>query len=110
MAYDEELAERIRDTIGDLGPFTEQKMFGGLAFLDRGRMTVGVMGADLIVRVGPDAKDAALARPGVREFDFTGRPMRAFVVVAREALDDAALAGWIDQARTFALSLPAKSR
>lgn len=110
MAYDEVLAERIRDVIGDLAEITEQQMFGGLAFLDRGKMTVGVMGDDLIVRVGPDGKEAALARPGVREFDFTGRPMRGFVVVAGEFLDDDELAGCIEAARTFAASLPAKAR
>jgi TfoX/Sxy family transcriptional regulator of competence genes len=108
MAYDEVLAERIRDALGDVPAITEQKMFGGLAFLERGNIVVGVMRDGLLVRVGADGKEAALDRPGVREFDFTGRPMKAFVVVDREFLDDGTLAGWIGDARAFVSSLPAK--
>ncbi|MFD5227945.1 hypothetical protein ACFWJ5_05320 [Streptomyces qaidamensis] len=72
-------------------------------------MAVGVTGDDLMVRVGPDATDAALARPGTRIFDMTGRPMRGWVVVAGEAVaEDDTLGAWIDEGHAFAASLPPK--
>lgn len=107
MAYDESLAERVRERLHD-AVVTEKKMFGGLAFMEHGNMTVGVLGDDLIARVGPEATDAALARPGTRVFDFTGRPMRGWVVVAGDGLEDDALAGWVEQARGYAATLPPK--
>jgi TfoX/Sxy family transcriptional regulator of competence genes len=109
MAYDEGLAERVRERLrGDPG-ITEERMFGGIAFLYRGNMAVGVTGDDLMVRVGPDATDAALARPGARLFDMTGRPMRGWVVVAASALaEDDVLGEWIDEGHAFAAGLPAK--
>jgi len=108
MAYDEALAERIRNQLGEVATVTEKKMFGGLAFLDHGNMTVGVIGDDMIARIGPDNTDAALARPGARLFDFTGRPMKGWVVVAGEELDDEPLAGWIAEARSYVATLPPK--
>jgi TfoX/Sxy family transcriptional regulator of competence genes len=108
MAYDEVLAERLRVTLGDSTGIAEKKMFGGLCFLEHGNMIVGVMGDDLIVRVGAVNKSAALEREGVGEFDFTGRPMKGFVVVGGEYLDDDALASWLATAREFAGSLPPK--
>jgi TfoX/Sxy family transcriptional regulator of competence genes len=95
--------------LGDSAAITSKKMFGGLCFLEHGNMIVGIMGDDLIVRVGADNKDAALARPGVGEFDFTGRPMRGFVVVDGEYLDDDQLADWLETARKIVASLPPKS-
>jgi TfoX/Sxy family transcriptional regulator of competence genes len=108
MAYDEVLAERIRDRLCDAAGVSEKKMFGGLAFLTHGNMTVGVHGDDLIARIDPAGTDAALARPGVRPFDLTGRPMRGWVVVAGETLDDDALEGWIAETGAFVATLPAK--
>jgi TfoX/Sxy family transcriptional regulator of competence genes len=108
MAYDSVLVERIRDRLGDAGGVTEKKMFGGLAFLTSGNMTVGVYGDDLIARIGPDGTDAALAEPGVRLFDMTGRPMRGWVLVAGEVLDDDVLERWIGQARSYVGTLPPK--
>ncbi|MEU9213670.1 TfoX/Sxy family protein [Streptomyces sp. NPDC048415] len=109
MAYDEGLAERIRERLGADPDIAEKRMFGGIAFLYRGNMAVGVTGDDLMVRVGPDATDAALARPGARIFDMTGRPMRGWVVVAGEAVaEDDATGAWIDQRHDFAASLPPK--
>jgi TfoX/Sxy family transcriptional regulator of competence genes len=109
MAYDEGLAERIRQYLGADPGVAEKRMFGGIAFLHEGNMAVGVTGDDLMVRVGPDATDAALARPGARPFDMTGRPMRGWVVVARSAVtEDGALGAWIDEGRAFAASLPPK--
>lgn len=109
MAYDEGLAERIRARLGADPAITEKRMFGGLAFLFEGNMAVGVIGDELMVRVGPDATSAALDRPGTRAFDFTGSPMRGWVVVASSALsEDDALDAWIDKGHAFAASLPPK--
>lgn len=108
MAYDQVLADRLRDVLAEAPAITERKMFGGLCLLEHGNMIAGVMGDDLIVRVGAEHKDAALARPGVREFDFTGRPMRGFVVVDGEYLDDTVLADWVEAGRKYAGSLPPK--
>ncbi|MCW2643668.1 MAG: hypothetical protein JWP76_5974 [Dactylosporangium sp.] len=108
MAYDDALAERIRDRARDAFGVSEKKMFGGLVFLLYGNMTVGVIGDDLMVRVGPDNTDAALTRPGARAFDFTGRAMRGWVFVAGDELDDDVLDGWIDEANAFVATLPPK--
>ena len=111
MAYDEGLAERVRLVLADAPELVERKMFGGICFMVGGHMTCGVLGDELIARVGPDAGDEALGRPGVREFDFTGRPMRNIVMVAPSAVasgDD--LEGWIALARAFTGGLPPKPR
>ncbi|GKQ42047.1 TfoX/Sxy family protein [Streptomyces sp. A012304] len=109
MAYDQGLAERIRQRLSADQEVTEKRMFGGIAFLHRGNMAVGVSGDDLMVRVGPDNTDAALARPGTRVFDMTGRPMRGWILVEGTALtEDDVLDEWIDKGRTFASSLPPK--
>jgi TfoX/Sxy family transcriptional regulator of competence genes len=109
MTYDEGLAQRIRERLGSDPHVTEKHMFGGVAFLHRGNMAVGVTGDDLMVRVGPDATDTALARPGTRLFDMTGRPMRGWILVAGTAVgEDEALGAWLEQGRAFAASLPAK--
>jgi TfoX/Sxy family transcriptional regulator of competence genes len=108
VAYDEGLAERVRDRLAELPGVTDKRMFGGIAFLTDGNMTVGVTGDDLLVRVGPEATDAALARPGARLFDMTGRPMRGWVVVDGAELDDDVLVEWIELARSFVATLPPK--
>ena len=109
MAYDEGLAQRVRERLGDDPGITERRMFGGIAFLVHGNMAVGVTGDDLMVRVGPEATDAALARPGARLFDMTGRPMRGWVVVDGTAVtDDGTLDGWLAEGRAFAADLPPK--
>jgi TfoX N-terminal domain len=82
MAFDDALAERLRDRLRDVAGVHEKKMFGGLAFLIDGNMTVGVHGDDLIARITPDDTPAALTEPGVRPFDITGRPMRGWILVA----------------------------
>jgi hypothetical protein len=87
---------------------TEKKMFSGLAFLTYGNMTVGVHGDELIARIDPEGTNAALTEPGVRLFDITGRPMRGWILVAGEALDDDVLDGWVERARTFVATLPPK--
>ena len=109
MAYDERLAERLRAAMGPYGP-TERKMFGGLAFMIGGNMACGIIGRDLMVRVGPQAHDAALAEPHVRPMDFTGRPMRGYVYVAPEGIGTAPdLARWAARSAKYASGLPPKS-
>jgi TfoX/Sxy family transcriptional regulator of competence genes len=108
MAYDDALAQRVRDRMEDEPGVSEKKMFGGLAFLTVGNMTVGVYGDDLIARIGPEATDAALAEPGVRLFDMTGRPMRGWVLVAGDGLADDELERWIGRARSYVDTLPPK--
>lgn len=110
MAYDEELAHRIRAVFADrnVDPL-EQHMFGGLAFMVRGHMTVGVMGDELMVRVGTDAHDDAVTQRHAREMDFTGRPMRSMVIVAPAGFDDDAdLSCWVDRGLAFTTTLPPK--
>jgi TfoX/Sxy family transcriptional regulator of competence genes len=92
VAYDEELAERVRARLGDV---PAQRMFGGLVFLRDGAIAAGVYGPDLLVRVAPDAMTATLARPGARPFEMGGRATRGFVLVAAATLDDETLDGWL---------------
>ncbi len=108
MAYDAALADRLRDRLRDRVGVTEKKMFGGLAFLTHGNMTVGVHGDDLIVRISPDSTDAAMTQPGVRPFDLSGRPMRGWIVVAGDELDDHVLDRWVAEADAFVATLPPK--
>jgi TfoX/Sxy family transcriptional regulator of competence genes len=109
MAFDEGLAERIRDTTGDHPGMTERKMFGGLCFMVNGNMCFGVVGSELMVRVGPDAFEATVTLPHAREMDFTGRSMRGMVYVAETGLsEDGDLQSWLDRGLQFATSLPPK--
>jgi len=111
MAYDPALAGRVRTLALRRVGVDEKRMFGGLAFLLDGKMFVGVLGKELLARVGPDAHDEALARPHVRIMDFTGRPMRGYVFVGPEALEgEAALRGWIDQCLRHAATLPERKK
>ena len=86
MAYDEVLAERVRSLLSARSDVREQKMFGGLAFMVADKMAVGIVGDDLMVRVGRDAYDEVLARPHTRPMDFTGRPSRSMVYVAPDGV------------------------
>ena len=109
MAYDEGLATRVRDVIGDRPGVDEKKMFGGLAFLLNGNMACGVRGDDLMVRVAADAADAALREPGARLFDMTGRPMKGWLLVAPDGhAEDDDLRRWVDRGLAHAGSLPPK--
>ena len=109
MAYDEGLAERIEQALGDLPELEAKKMFGGVGYLLHGNMACGVHGDDLIVRVGKDRYTDALLAPHTREFDMTGRPMRGWVVVEPEGIaSDEDLAKWIAQGVAFARTLPQK--
>ena len=109
MAYDEELAERVRDALALREGVTERKMFGGIAFMLAGNMACGVLGDDLIVRVGSEEHERALAEPHVRPFDFTGRPSKGIVFVSPAGVaSDETLAGWVGAGADFAASLPSK--
>jgi TfoX/Sxy family transcriptional regulator of competence genes len=108
MAYDENLADRVRALLEAEAGFSERRMFGGIAFMLDGHMCCGVVDSDLMLRLGPDGADAALEHPHVRPMDFTGRPMSSMVFVAREGLQGVSLRAWVEQAATFARSLPPK--
>jgi len=109
MAYDEALADRVRVILSDEFGVTEQKMFGGLAFMLRGNMCCGIVGGDLMLRLGKERGPAAIAEDGLAVMDFTGRPMRAFAL-AKPAIVavDADLRRWVGEAVAFAGSLPEK--
>ena len=109
MAYDEVVARRVRAVLGSEPDLVEKKMFGGVGFLLRGNMACGVNKQDLIVRVGPDRYEEALAGPNTRPFDMTGRPMRGWIVVTSEGYDSQDdLARWVKEGADFALALPPK--
>ena len=111
MAYDEQLADRVRAILQDRPGITERRMMGGLAFLCRGRMCGGVLGRDLVVRVGRDGMEAALRRPHVRPMDFTGRPLAGFAYVAPEGVRrTASLRAWLDRGLAVAATAPARPR
>lgn len=106
MAYDEGLAERIRALLAHRDDVREQKMFGGLVFMVGDKMCVGVTDDDLMVRLGADDHDAALKRPHARPMDFTGRPMKGFVVVAPEGIKSKRqLQAWVDLALAYRATL-----
>ncbi len=107
MSYDENLAARVRQALGPRDDVVEKKMFGGLCFMVNGAMCCGITPTDLMVRVGPDQYDEALAQPHARPMDFTGRPLKGLVYVAPAGVrTQAALASWVARAVTFVSSLP----
>jgi TfoX/Sxy family transcriptional regulator of competence genes len=109
MTYDEKLAARIRRALPPTERVVEKRMFGGVAYMLDGKMICGVADRDLMVRVGAEAYEAALARPHVRPMDFTGRPLTGYVFVGPSgSRTDAAVASWVRQASAFVATLPAK--
>ena len=108
MAYDEELAKRIRRVLENERGTGEKKMFGGLAFLIDGNMCCGIVGERLMLRVGPERHERALAKPHVKPMDFTGRPLKGMVYVDPEGLRGANLKRWISWGLEFTRALPAK--
>lgn len=109
MAYDETLANRIRSALADDPAVTEKKMFGGIAFLHRGRMFVGVSGGSLMARVGKPNYADALGREHVREMDFTGKPMRGYVYVDSPGTrTEEQLEFWLSRCKEFVAALPPK--
>jgi hypothetical protein len=109
MAYDEGLAQRIRDCLQQRRGITEKRMFGGLAFMANGHMFVGVTGESLMARVGAGAYESALKKRHIREMDFTGKPMVGYVYVDPPALEsDRELHHWLEACLGFVSSLPPK--
>jgi TfoX/Sxy family transcriptional regulator of competence genes len=109
MAYDEKLAARVRNLLADRPDITERRMFGGLTSMVRGHMCCGVQGGELILRLGPDGADEALASPHARPMNFTGRPLTGFVTVSRNGLSGQALARCVERAVAWAESQPPQS-
>jgi len=109
MAYDEALADRVRDVLAAREGVSERKMFGGLCFMINGNMACGPMGDELMVRLGHEEAERALTEPHARPMDFTGKPMRGMIYVTAEGLaDDRDLAGWVELGADHAASLPPK--
>ena len=111
MAYDTDLADRTREALlavtGTLPD--EKRMFGGLCFLIAGNMCCGILAERLMARVGPQAYDTLLARPGAAEMDFTGRPMRGMIMLESDAVaDEDALQEWLGHCFAFVRTLPPK--
>jgi TfoX/Sxy family transcriptional regulator of competence genes len=109
MAFNEALAQRVRDKLYPLTPAEEKKMFGGIAFMVSGNMTVGVLQDNLIVRVGLENYQASLRKSGADLFQPTGKPMAGWIMVAPEGhRTDEELKYWIELALEFVKTLPAK--
>ena len=111
MAFSETLAGRIRQRLARRKNVEERKMFGGVGFLLNGNLLVGVWKNSLCVRLGPDQAEEALKESHVKEFDITGKPMRNWVLVGPEGVqNDEQLSGWIQRAVKFVGKLPAKEK
>jgi TfoX/Sxy family transcriptional regulator of competence genes len=110
MAYDEDLAHRVRELLAEQDGVSEMSMFGGLAFLLDGNMSVAVSSrGGLMLRVEPDATDEALSRPHARVFEMRGRPVKGWIRVDAEGLrTKRQLAAWVRRGVEFARSLPPK--
>ena len=109
MAYDEGLAQRIREALDELPGLVEKKMFGGVGFIIQGNMACGVNKDKLIVRVGPERHEETMQRPHTRPFDITGRPMKGWVRVEADGYQsDDDLKDWVQQGVAFAQTLPPK--
>jgi TfoX/Sxy family transcriptional regulator of competence genes len=109
MAFDEGLAQRVREALEGQVSTTERRMFGGLAFLVDGKMFVGISGSKLMARVGAERYQDALALPHVREMDFTGKPMNGYVYIEPAGLaEDKTLKAWVSWCASYVSSLPAK--
>jgi TfoX/Sxy family transcriptional regulator of competence genes len=111
VAYDEDLADRIRELVSGERRLTEQKMFGGLAFLIGGNMAIAASGeGGLLVRVDPDRSDRLVASTGARPMEMRGRAMRGWLRVdAADVRTKRQLAKWVDIGVAYARSLPAKT-
>ncbi|MBN8216687.1 MAG: TfoX/Sxy family protein [Spirochaetes bacterium] len=111
MAYDKALSLRIQQTLKDVKGISAKEMFGGLAFLHEGRMFTGVIGDDLIARIGPEAYPKALTRPHARPMDFSGKALTGYVYVAPPGCAGvASLTKWIMASLDFVKGLPAKKK
>jgi hypothetical protein len=111
MAFDDQLAQRVRERLEARADIDERRMFGGLAFLLAGNLCCGIHGEELIVRLeADDAAQLLETESDVRPFDITGRPMRGWLLVGpRATAEDDELHGWIDRSVAFASGLPPKA-
>jgi TfoX/Sxy family transcriptional regulator of competence genes len=111
VAYNEELARRVRAALADRTDVEEKKMFGGVSFMVGGQMCCGVLKNDLVVRVEPADFDDLVAQPHVRPFDFTGRPTQGMVYVDSRGLADAeVLRTWVQRGTGYVAAHPATGR
>ena len=110
MAYSEGLAQRIRDIVGERPDIQEKKMFGGLAFLLEGKLSVGIDKDRMIIRVNKEDEEGLLKDPDISLFDFTGKPMKGYYYVEAENKEDNELEELIQMSLDFVKSLPAKKR
>lgn len=109
IAFDPGLAQRVRAVVADHPGISERAMFGGLAFLVDGKMFVGIRNSSLMARVGAERHQDALAMPGVRVMDFTGRPMKGYVYIDPPAISaDQDLKAWVLWCLEFVAKLPDK--
>ncbi len=109
MAYDEELASRIRVALAHREAVTEKKMFGGLTFMVADRMCCGVLQDNLVLRVSSQDHDEALSHPHARPMDFTGQPMRGFVYISPEGYQqEEDLQMWLARALAYVDTAPPK--
>ncbi len=110
MAYDEGLAERMRDLLQDQPDVEEKKMFGGLCFMVSRHMCCGIIDDKLMARVGPDNYEESLTKKHVSEMNFTGKPMKGMIYVEAEGTtEDEDLSRWLDVCLEFVKTLPPKS-
>jgi TfoX/Sxy family transcriptional regulator of competence genes len=108
MAFDTNLAQRVRDVLGGRAGISERRMFGGLAFLVDGKMFIGIRNDSLMARVGAERHADALAMPGVRQMDFTGRPMKGYVYIDPPAIaEEQDLYAWVQWCVEYVARLPA---
>jgi TfoX/Sxy family transcriptional regulator of competence genes len=107
MAYDQDLAERVRRLLEGTGALEEKRMMGGLCFMLDGHMCCGVNGSDLMVRTGAERHAEMLTRPHARPMDFTGKPLRGFVWVAPDGTaSEPQLSEWVEDAIQLVRTLP----
>lgn len=107
MPFDADLTARVRQILEEHGPIDERKMFGGIAFMFKGYMCCGVLNDDVVVRLGPERAEEALANAHVRPMDFTGRPLKGYVFVAPAAArTESMLRRWIRSSLEYVETLP----
>ena len=111
MTFNEQLAARVRQKLKGQPGIVEKKMFGGVAFLVNGNMSVGIHKDELIVRLAPEQTEAALKEPGARIFDVTGKPMKGWLLVGGPGIEEPkSLSNWLRRGVSYAGSLPKKAK
>lgn len=111
MAYDEGLAERVREILIERSDIVEKRMFGGLCFMVSDHMCCGILNDSLMARVGPQAYESCLKQQHAKEMDFTGKPMKGLVYVDADGIaEDSELKEWINRCLDFVLALPPKKK